>query len=44
MARYVGLDVHKHFIEVCAIDARARSSTGADRLPPPELEAFAAPA
>ncbi len=24
MARFVGLDVHKHFIEVCVIDARGK--------------------
>ena len=29
MTRYVGLDVHKQFIEVCILDARARSSFAA---------------
>jgi transposase len=24
MARFIGLDVHKHFIEVCAVDARGK--------------------
>ena len=42
MARYVGLDVHKHSIEVCALDAKGkvvfRGRTGCLR---PELEAFA---
>ncbi len=42
MARSVGLDVHKHFIEVCALDARGqvvfRGRSGVLR---PELEAFA---
>src|SRR5262245_33789161 len=42
MPRSVGLDVHKHFIEVCALDARGkvvyRGRTGCLR---PELEAFA---
>ena len=42
MARYVGLDVHKHSIEVCALDAKGkvvfRGRTGCLRL---ELEAFA---
>jgi transposase len=42
MARSVGLDVHKHFIEVCALDTGGkvvyRGRTGCLR---PELEAFA---
>jgi len=42
MARSVGLDVHKHFIEVCALDSRGkvvyRGRTGCLR---PELQAFA---
>src|SRR5687768_13813063 len=42
MARFVGLDVHKHFIEVRVIDAGGRvvfrGRTGCLR---PELEAFA---
>jgi hypothetical protein len=42
MARYVGLDVHKHAIEVCTLDARGkvvdRGRVGCLR---PELEAFA---
>jgi transposase len=42
MARYIGLDVHKHSIEVCATDARGtvafRERTGCLRH---ELEAFA---
>jgi transposase len=41
-ARYVGLDLHKHFIEVCAIDAKGkvvfRGRAGCLRH---ELEAFA---
>jgi transposase len=42
MARYVGLDVHKHFIEVCVLDAKGkivfRGRAGCLRH---ELEAFA---
>src|SRR6478735_8831747 len=42
MARYVGLDVHKHFIEVCTLNSQGkiifRGRTGCLR---PELVAFA---
>ena len=24
MARFIGLDVHKHFVEVCAVDVRGK--------------------
>jgi transposase len=42
MARYVGLDVHKHSIEVCALDARGKVvSRGRAGCLRPELEAFA---